>query len=254
MVFVYISQALTYEKAEQLRKQLAERTAELERLEATEPSQIWLTDLENIEIALADRDKEIEMAAENEVKAQKKTAKRQASKAKKAAAAKKRGKKKKDEWVSDDEDSDDSDDFVPTKKKKPAARAKKAPPTQKPKPVAKKVSKPAALTVMKEPDDVEIIKTKPGGSSGNKKRPSPKAKKPVDAKRSKASTTKTAIPKEVESSEEEVPQSRCAVRRAIRSRKTPATTYEYSDEDSFMVESDDSFMCESDGDGDDSDF
>ena len=58
--------SLTYEKAEELRKQLRERTVELEKLQATPPSQIWLNDLDNIEIALDERDVEMEEAEENE--------------------------------------------------------------------------------------------------------------------------------------------------------------------------------------------
>jgi len=204
----------------------------------------------NQELRRIEREKEIEIAAENELKAQKKTAKRQATKAKKAAATKKRGKKKKNEWNSDDEDSDDSDDFVCFPKKKSVARAKKAPSSKKPKPVAEKNSKPAKLTVEKETDNVEVIKTK----SGNK-RPSPKAseEKTVDSKRAKGSMKKIVPAKEADSPDKELLRSHCAVRRTVRSRKTPAAAYEFSDEDS-MVESDDSFMCNSDDDGDDSDF
>jgi DNA topoisomerase-2 len=140
--------SLTYEKAEELRAQLAERTAELEELEGTEPCTIWLRDLDAIEEALDIRDSEIAEAELDEQKAQKKTAKYQAAKQKKAAAAKKQGARKKDEWISEEESDDemdfcDSDDEVmvkpmATKRHKPAVKAMAKPPTKAPK------SKPAS--------------------------------------------------------------------------------------------------------------
>lgn len=118
--------SLTFEKAEELRVQLAERTAELQDLERTAPSKIWINDLDAIEEAMEIRDANIEEAEQDEKKAQKKTAKRQATKQKKAAAAKKISKKK-DEWMSDDEDSsDDEMDFDEVKVvKKPAAASRR---------------------------------------------------------------------------------------------------------------------------------
>jgi DNA topoisomerase II len=96
--------SLTFEKAEELRAQLAERTAELHKLEKTSPSTIWSNDLDAIEEALDVRDEQITKAEQAERMAQEKTAKRQATKQKHASLAKKRIAKKKDEWNSEDED------------------------------------------------------------------------------------------------------------------------------------------------------
>lgn len=73
--------ALTFEKAELLRRQLAERTAELEVLKAKKPSQIWEEDLDAISIALNERDNAIAQAEKDEVNPQKKSAQRQKKKA-----------------------------------------------------------------------------------------------------------------------------------------------------------------------------
>jgi DNA topoisomerase-2 len=129
--------SLTFEKAEELRAKFAEKTQEVAELEETSPSQIWQNDLDAIEVALDERDAEMEAAAKEEVKAQKKNTKQQAKKASKAAA--KRGqKKKKGEWDSDDESSssedevgkDESDDDIEPKKKAPV-KSKSAPKQRK---------------------------------------------------------------------------------------------------------------------------
>jgi DNA topoisomerase-2 len=72
--------SLTYEKAEALRAEFAEKTAELNLLKGTSPSQIWLNDLDAIEAALDVRDSEMELAAADEKKAQLKSQKRRAEK------------------------------------------------------------------------------------------------------------------------------------------------------------------------------
>ena len=145
--------SLTYEKAEQLRAELEEKTRDLEILQATDPSEIWLHDLDAIENAIHERDQAINAAAAEEQRARKKSQKRQAK------ASKKKGgrKKKKDEWDSEMESSEedkmdtDSEDEVFVVQKKPAARSK---PRAAPKPVAKKapavksVSAPAAPSVL----------------------------------------------------------------------------------------------------------
>ena len=51
--------SLTFERAEQLRKQKAEKAAEVDLLEATTPEQIWLADLDAIEHLLDERDKSL---------------------------------------------------------------------------------------------------------------------------------------------------------------------------------------------------
>ena len=127
MMNCFFFQNLTFEKVEELRKQLAEKTAELEELESTEPSQIWLNDLDAIEVALDGRDSEIEQAEEDELNAQKKTAARQATKGKKKAAPRKRvaKKKKAEEIVSIPEDEVAKPPATTSRARKPAA--KKAP-------------------------------------------------------------------------------------------------------------------------------
>lgn len=105
--------SLTFEKAEELRKQLEERTAELAILQATSPSQIWLSDLDNIEVALDERDIEMEAAEEGERLARSKNKKHQdKKKAEKKSAFAKRGNKKITEWESDLEDDSDDDDVI----------------------------------------------------------------------------------------------------------------------------------------------
>lgn len=96
--------SLTYEKAEDLRRQLQDKTKELELLQALEPSQIWLNDLDAVEEALNDRDLEFQKCAQNEKRAQKKNQQRQVKASKKKKPA---GRLKKDEWDSELENSDD---------------------------------------------------------------------------------------------------------------------------------------------------
>ncbi len=247
-ILCFSSQNLTYEKVEELRKQLAEKTEELEKLESTQPSQIWLNDLDAIEGALDARDREIEQAEEDEMKAQQKTAARQASKGKKKAAPRKRAPKKKND-----------DESVQKVVKKAPAR----------KPAAKK-----AITVDEEDDtDAEMelslfdrlklsktISTDTSDSSlAGSKRPSPKesSKKAAPAKRAKAPTRKKApakAKKVVDLSdgedfqcdsdsdndmEVEVVAAPSRPRRGARAKSKPATYAVVDDDDSFMIDSDD---------------
>jgi len=248
---------LTYEKVEELRKQLAEKTEELEDLESTEPSQIWLNDLDAIELALDGRNREIEQAEEDEIKAQQKTAARQATKAKKKAAPRKRvAKKKKEETVSISENE-------VVKKTTGGSRARK--------PEAKK---PPKIDDEDDDDDIELslfdrlklsktISTDSSESSlAGSKRPSPKeaSKKKAPPKRAKASS-KAAAKKSaakakdiIEFSDEEdficssesenemevevvAPPQR--PRRGARGKSKPATYAIVDNDDSFMVDSDD---------------
>jgi DNA topoisomerase-2 len=148
--------SLTFEKAQELRQQLDERTAELRALENKEPSEIWLNDLDEIEIALGERDDGIKADANAESKAQKKNQKHQQKK--KAAA--KRGKKKVNEWESDMEDSDQDNDSdmsdeevkkTTSSRRKPTAIKQAAKPTKPTKPakLAATRAKPAAITKAK---------------------------------------------------------------------------------------------------------
>ena len=120
--------SLTYEKAEQHRAQLEQKVSELELLQGTEPTTLWLRDLDAVEIALDDRDAALHAAEMDERKAQKKNKSRVASK-------KLAKKKKKDEWNSDSEsdpngkmmDTDsDSDTAVASKPVKPLVAHKPA--------------------------------------------------------------------------------------------------------------------------------
>jgi DNA topoisomerase II len=96
--------SLTYEKAEELRRQLEEKVAEVQNLEATAPSQLWISDLDEIEIALDERASDMAKAAKEEGKAQAKARKVQAGRNKKAG-----NRKAKQEWDSEEEDSYSSD-------------------------------------------------------------------------------------------------------------------------------------------------
>jgi len=153
--------SLTYEKAEELRKHLEERTTELEELQATSPSQIWLNDLDAIEIALDERDEGMREAEEKERDGQSNAKKRQTSKTKKAAPASKKSKKKEES----DSDLEDDDEFEPKAATKPASRRKPtAAPKQEqlaPKPAAvKNVPQPVAAVPKAasspKKDDVEL--------------------------------------------------------------------------------------------------
>jgi DNA topoisomerase II len=113
--------SLTFEKANELRALLAGKTAAVAELEATEPSKLWLNDLDAIEAALDERDAEMAAAAEDEVKAQNKS--RKAVMNKKKAAAKKT---KKADWDNDESDSDENFEArtkAPGKKTAPKAYA-----------------------------------------------------------------------------------------------------------------------------------
>lgn len=131
--------SLTFEKAEELRHQLDERTTELRALQNTAPSDIWLNDLDEIEIALSEREDDIRADANAESKAQKKSQKHQQKK--KAAA--KRGKKTANEWDSDMEDSDEDEDSSISKEEvvKKAASSRRKPVAKK---QATKSARPAA--------------------------------------------------------------------------------------------------------------
>lgn len=195
--------SLTYEKAEELRSQLAERTQELQKLEAKSPNDLWLADLDAIEVALDERDIEIQEAHEDEKKAQQKNQKRTGNIKKKAAGAKK-GSKKAKGWDSDSDDDDvdmayDSEKEVITKKT--TARRK---PVAKPASKAKATVTPVAPpTVCKEPekeaekvDDVELSLME---RMKKKMIISPPAKKPT----SKVADMAVDIPKPISFSEKD---------------------------------------------------
>jgi DNA topoisomerase-2 len=89
--------SLTFERAEELRRQKMEKTNEVKQLNATSPEAIWLSDLDTIDEALNERDLDISAELKREVQAQNKN---KVHNAKKASAAKKKaakGKKKNDD-------------------------------------------------------------------------------------------------------------------------------------------------------------
>jgi len=169
--------SLTFEKAEQLRAQLAEKTRELATLQATAPTEIWLNDLDAIEIVLGERDIAAQAEAADERRAQKKNLKHRAKAAKKKAQ--KRGKKKKDDWDSDMESSDEEDDididsdsepeFVP---KKPVARKKQVVAKNR---AAKTLTVPTAKAApVKETASMSVLQVpKPKEAKKPAKSPSP---------------------------------------------------------------------------------
>jgi DNA topoisomerase-2 len=89
--------SLTFERAEELRRQKAEKADEVEKLEGTSPEAIWMTDLEAIEEALDERDVELNAELKREVQAQSKNKVRVAKIATAAAKKAKKSTKKKDE-------------------------------------------------------------------------------------------------------------------------------------------------------------
>lgn len=179
--------SLTKEKADELRSKLADKAAELEELEATAPTQIWLNDLDAVEAALDARDGLMEADQKAEAKAVKKNKSRLAKK-------KPAKKKKKDEWDSDMESDDemeeevyDSDNSLMAFQPKPVAKKKRVAPkpkvTKKPSPKAapKAVPKPPPSPESESSDEehlslMERMKQKmiisPAGKATNK-RPSP---------------------------------------------------------------------------------
>ena len=160
--------SLTFEKAEKLRLELAEKSRAVSQLEATPPSALWETDLDAIEEALADRDQYYAKAVAKELAAQGKSTQKRGKK--KAAPKKKRPVKKASRQSDDNEDvvmetkkppakkrpvknasfDEDSDDDVFVVKKKPVAKKKttaKVPKKSNVKkaPVKKKVASVAAI-------------------------------------------------------------------------------------------------------------
>jgi DNA topoisomerase-2 len=134
--------SLTFEKAEKIRAELAEKTVELEALRATSPEQLWLNDLDAVDAALDRRDLDFAESAKEELRAQKKSQNRKTKKAAPAAGRSKGKAKKKNEWDSDMEESesedDDGDDDSLPPARKPAAR--------RPAPAAKKPAAPSAAS------------------------------------------------------------------------------------------------------------
>jgi DNA topoisomerase-2 len=128
--------SLTFERAEDIRRQRTEKSNEAEALEATSPESIWLTDLDAIDEALVERNKTLALDMKKATTLKKRAVKQTKAVAKKAAMST----KKTDEWDSDlassdsedeasadeDDDSFNNDDFIqkeesPKKKQKTSA-------------------------------------------------------------------------------------------------------------------------------------
>lgn len=171
--------SLTYEKAQQLRAQLEVKTAELEELEGTDPTTIWLRDLDAVEVALDERDAALYAAEVDERKAQKKNKTRNANK--KAAVKKKT---KSDEWNSEMESDSDDDKmdvgsdsseekvFAPKKSSVVVSKARSAPVAKtdvvfKKAPVIKRAVAPAAkaTTAITKSGEVKRLPIPPASDS-----------------------------------------------------------------------------------------
>eukprot|EP00543_Licmophora_paradoxa_P010622 CAMPEP_0202466646 /NCGR_PEP_ID=MMETSP1360-20130828/69376_1 /ASSEMBLY_ACC=CAM_ASM_000848 /TAXON_ID=515479 /ORGANISM="Licmophora paradoxa, Strain CCMP2313" /LENGTH=579 /DNA_ID=CAMNT_0049090859 /DNA_START=33 /DNA_END=1772 /DNA_ORIENTATION=- len=161
--------SLTFEKAEELRRQLAEKTKLVEDLEATSPSQLWLNDLDDIDEALDERDARMAKDAANELKAQTKGKRNLKKTIKKKTAAAKKKAKKTDDWDSDLEnelsDDDDKVDFFSSEdesevpKKAPSRKAPVKKTATKKNPAPTKI-KSALIGTDVKPDKVKSEKAK----------------------------------------------------------------------------------------------
>jgi DNA topoisomerase II len=143
--------SLTFEKAEQLRNQLDQKVQELEQLLSTDPTTIWFRDLDNVEVALDERDAALHAAEMDERKAQKKNKTHVANKKKVAA------KKKKSDWDSGSEDDDDKMDTESESDGDFVAMAKKSKPSKSAIAVKKRmpsVKPPTAFISVKKQDPV----------------------------------------------------------------------------------------------------
>jgi len=131
--------SLTFEKVRQLRQEFEEKTRAVEILESTNPTDIWLSDLDAIEVALVERDDQIRAAQEDERQAQIKNKKH---KQRKSASRAKKAKSKNKANVNLSISGSD-EDFGPTKK--PAAMKK----------IQSKTEKSSAVQVSKDREVIE---------------------------------------------------------------------------------------------------
>jgi len=209
--------SLTFERAEELRRQRAEKAGEVDTLEGTSPESIWLTDLDVIDEVLNERDADIASDMQKEVKAQSKSKARVTKKAAVAAKNAKKTKKKAGEWDSDLEDDDSDDDFM-ISKSKPAPKPKAKKPVVKAAPVVKAPSPVVAKPPTPKDDVVSVLEK----LSISDDKPAPVAKKA-------ATKTKTAAPVK-----------KAAPKKAPVKKKAPPKkkTYDSSDSDDFMGDSD----------------
>lgn len=204
--------SLTFERAAELRRQLAEKVEEVEKLQATSPEAIWLADLDDIDEALNERDVDIAAELKREVAAVSKNTARNKKKATTAAKKTAKGKKKADEW---DSDLEDDDDFVAAKPA-PKARAAAKKPAVKKKPAAK--APPAATATAAAVDEAVSVLEKLSINENEI------ATKP-------AAATKKAAPKKA-------PAKKAAPKKAPAKKSTKYDDLDDSDSDNFMGDSD----------------
>merc|ERR1740139_1996843 len=139
--------SLTFEKAEKLRQELEERTEEVAILTAKSPTSIWLSDLDEIDVALDEREAEMDEAEKEERKAQAKSKKK--SKKKERARAKPKKKKKKNEWDSDESSEDEVMIHSPEDE---SFQAKQVPKKKKAAP-----KKHVEVTLLNEEEDMKFL-------------------------------------------------------------------------------------------------
>ena len=124
---------LTFERAEDIRRQKLDKEAEVSALESTTPESIWLSDLDELDTALAERNKSIE--TKKAIRVNKRSAKQTKTKSVAKKSTKPKKKAEVDEWNSELEQSDSDgagsdseDDFEldasPPKKLKSTNKAK----------------------------------------------------------------------------------------------------------------------------------
>jgi len=221
--------SLTFERAEELRRQREEKSKEVEALIATAPETIWLADLDAIDEALVERDANIASEFKKELDAQSKSRSQNKKKATTAAKKKAKSKKKTDSWDSDLEESDD--DFVAAK---PVPRARVAPK----KTAAKKPAKPPAAAIDETVSVLEKLSINEDKDDANpaaiavkaipKKAP-PVKKAPVKKAPVKKAPVKKAAPKKP-------PAKKAPVKKAVP--KKAQKLYDSSDEESDEFNSD----------------
>jgi DNA topoisomerase-2 len=256
--------SLTFEKAEELRKQLEEKNQALLALEATSPSQIWINDLDAIEVALDEREVALQEEIAGEMKAQKKNAKHQA----KQKTQKKGTKKKKGEWDSDNESSSEEEgddgmdsDTEMAQPKKAASRpratvkatkpkVKKAPATKAP---ATKVSTaPSVLahSILEDLDATAAAKAAPKAATKAAAKPAKKAAAPApkapesDSEKSDSDNDMLG-PSLLERMRTKMVVSPAGKKPAARKTET-TKMIDFAESDAASVESDQDFLAELD--------
>ncbi len=224
--------SLTLEKVEELRAQLAEKEAELERLRGMTAADLWTQDLDLLEEKLDEYEEDLEFepayvlaANRGKGKPKKAASKAKAAKCKpKYAALDSDGEpmSEEDDW-SEEEEEDEESDYAPTPKKKKAPAKKKATEAASSKPPA---AEPRVIVPIKKAP-VPPKAPKPAAATS-----APAASKPVPQK-------KKAVAKgsddDSDSEEEDVQVLSLAERMRMRMMVSPAPGAEGSDSDADDV-------------------